>query len=45
MDGACSAKERRGAYRVVVGKPEEKRQRGRPKLRWKNNIRIELQEV
>jgi ribonuclease HI len=45
MDGACSAKEIIGAYRVVMGKPEEKRQRVRPKLRWKNNIRMELQDV
>ena len=29
--------ERRGVYRVLVGKPERKRQFGRPKRRWKDN--------
>ena len=38
---------RRGgeSYRVVVGKPEEKRQSGKPWGRWEDNIRMELQEV
>jgi hypothetical protein len=35
----------RGVYRVFVGKPEEKRQLERPRLRWEDNIRINLQEV
>jgi hypothetical protein len=30
--------ERRGAYRVLVGKPKEKRSLGRPRLRWEDNI-------
>ena len=34
-----------GAYRVLVGKPEGKRLRGRLKRRWKNNILMDLQEV
>jgi hypothetical protein len=34
--------ERRVVYRVVVGKPEEKTQLGRPKLRWEDNINIEF---
>jgi len=34
--------ERRGAYRVLVGKPDGKRQLGRPKLTWENNIKIHL---
>jgi hypothetical protein len=34
--------ERRGAYGVLVGKPEGKRQLGRPRRRWKNNIKIDL---
>jgi len=37
--------ERRGVYRVLVGKPEGKRPLGRPKRRWEDNIKIELQEV
>jgi hypothetical protein len=38
-------KEERGMCRVLVGKPEEKKPLGRPRLRWKDNIRIDLQEV
>jgi len=34
-----------GAYRVLVGKPEEKRPLGRPRRRWVDNIRMDLQEV
>ena len=37
--------ERRGAYRVLVGKPEGKRPLGRPRLRWENNIKMDLQGV
>jgi hypothetical protein len=36
---------RRGVYRVLVGKPEEKSQLGRPRLRWDDNIKKDLQEV
>ena len=32
-------------YRVLVGKPEGKRPLGRPRLRWEDNIKIDLQEV
>jgi hypothetical protein len=35
----------RGVYRVLVGKPEGKRPMGRPRRRWVDNIRIDLQEV
>ena len=35
----------RNAYRVLVGKPEEKRPLGRPRRRWDNNIKIDLREV
>jgi hypothetical protein len=38
-------KERRGAYRVFVGKPERKRRLGGPKRKWENNIKMDLQEV
>jgi hypothetical protein len=37
--------ERRGAYRVLVGKPEGRRPLGRPRLRWEDNIRMDLREV
>jgi hypothetical protein len=34
--------ERRGAYVVLVGKPEGKRQLGKYKLRWEDNIKTDL---
>jgi len=37
--------EERGVFRVLVGKPEGKRPMGRPKRRWVDNIRMDLQEV
>jgi len=37
--------EERGLYRVLLGKPEERRPLGRPRRRWVNNIRKDLQEV
>jgi hypothetical protein len=37
--------ERRGVYRILVGKPEEKSPLGRPSRRGEDNIKIELQEV
>ena len=37
--------EERGVYRVLVGKPEGKRPMGRPRCRWVDNIRMDLQEV
>jgi len=37
--------EERGVYRFFVGKPEGKRPLGRPRHRWVNNIRMDLQEV
>jgi hypothetical protein len=36
---------RRGAYRVLVGKPDGKRPLGRCRRRWKDNVKIDLQEV
>ena len=35
----------RGVHRVLVGKPEGKRLLGRPRLRWEDNIKMELREV
>jgi len=47
MGGACSVcvGERRGVYRVLVGKPEGRRPLGRPRHRWEDNIKMDLQEV
>jgi hypothetical protein len=36
--------EERGVHRVLVGKPEEKRPLGRPRLRWEDNIKMAVQE-
>ena len=37
--------ERRVVYRVLVGKPEGKRPLGRPRRRWEDTIKMDLQEV
>jgi hypothetical protein len=37
--------EKRGAHRVLVGKPEGKRPLGRPRLRWEDSIKMDVQEV
>ena len=37
--------ERRGVYRVLVGKPEGKRPLGKPMCRWEDNIKMDLSEV
>jgi len=37
--------EERGVYRVLMGKPEGRRPLGRPRRRWADNIRTDLQEV
>jgi hypothetical protein len=38
-------RERRGIYRVLMGKPEGKRPLGRHKHRWEDNIKTDFQEV
>jgi hypothetical protein len=38
-------REKRNSYRLLVGKPEGKRPLGRPRLRWVDNIRMDLREV
>jgi hypothetical protein len=38
-------RERRGIYMVLVGKPEGKRPLERPRRRWEDNIKMDLQEV
>jgi hypothetical protein len=37
--------EERGVYRVLVGKPEGKRPLGRPRRRWEDNIKMDVQEM
>jgi len=37
--------EKRGVYRVLVGKPKGKKPLGRPRHRWEDNIKMDLQEV
>jgi len=46
MGGACSAcGGERGAYRVLAGKSDGKRPIGSLKVRWEDNIKMDLQEV
>ena len=45
MRDVASVGERNGVYRDVVGKTEGKRPLGRPRRRWENNIKMDLQEV
>jgi len=42
---AAGMGEKRGAYRVLVGKSEGYRPLGRPRRRWEDNIKMDLQEV
>jgi hypothetical protein len=35
----------RGAYRVLVGRPEGKRPLGRPRHRWDDNIKMDIREI
>ena len=37
--------EGRSAFKILTGKPAEKRTLGRPRLRWEDNIRMELKEI
>jgi hypothetical protein len=37
--------EKRNVYRLLVGKPEEKRPLGRPRRRWIDNIKMDLPEI
>ena len=43
--GGARMGENRGENRGLVGKPEEKRPLGRPRCRWEDNIKMDLQEV
>jgi len=47
MRWACHVvrmEDRRGVYRVLLGKPEGKRPLWRPRRRWEDNIKMDLQE-
>jgi hypothetical protein len=37
--------EKGGAYRILVGRPEGRQPLGRPRRRWEDNIKMDLQEV
>jgi hypothetical protein len=37
--------ELRGAYNILVGRPEERRPQGRPRRRWEDNIKMDLREI
>jgi hypothetical protein len=43
--GVALMRERRGVCRVLVGKPEGKIRLGKPRCRWEDNIKMDLQEV
>jgi hypothetical protein len=46
MGRVCGAYgEGRDVHRVLVGKPEGMRPLGRPRLRWEDNIKMDLEEV
>jgi hypothetical protein len=44
-EGHVARMEKRNMYRLLVGKPEGKRPLGRPRLRWKDTIKIGLLEI
>jgi hypothetical protein len=35
----------RGAYNILIGRPEERRPLGRPRCRWEDNIKMDLREI
>ena len=45
MRQVAHMEEGRGVHKVLVGKPEGNRPLGRPRLRWENNNKMNLQEV
>jgi hypothetical protein len=46
MGRACSKhREKISTYRIIVGEPEGKRSLGRPRHRWKDNIKMEFREI
>jgi hypothetical protein len=45
MSSIAPMGERRGAYRILVGKSDGKRPLIRPRCRWEDNIKMDLQDV
>jgi hypothetical protein len=46
MGGVCSANgDERDVYRILAGKPEGKRSLVKPRRRWEDNVRMDIQEV
>jgi hypothetical protein len=46
VGGTCGTHaEGRGVYTVLVGRPEGKRPRGRPRSRWEDNIKMDFREI
>ena len=45
MGEACGTNGGRGVHKVLVGKPEGKRRLGRPRRRWEDNIKMDLEEL
>jgi hypothetical protein len=46
MGRECSTHgEKMKAYRILMGKPEGRRPQGRPRYRWKGNIKMDLREI
>jgi hypothetical protein len=45
MGRVCSTYGKRGAYGILVGKPEGQKPLVRPRSRWEDNIQMDLQEV
>jgi hypothetical protein len=46
MGGACSTHEDdENAYKILVGTSEEKRQLGRPRHRWQDNIKVDIRGI
>jgi hypothetical protein len=46
VGGTCSKHgEGRGVYRVLIGRPEDKRPLRRPRRKWEDNIKVDLRET
>jgi hypothetical protein len=48
VGGTCSTRggeERRGVYKVLIGRPEGNRPLGRPRRSWENNTKMDLREI
>jgi hypothetical protein len=46
VGGTCGTHgEGRSVYRVLVGRPKVKRPMGRPRLKWEDNIKLDLREI